>query len=1091
MALGPASLAQACLSPTAVDFGAVALFDSDTVTVELRNTGFGPLVVSGVDVGGGAFSATPRQALPATLDFGGGSLFVDVTFAPTALGAQAGTLTIASSDDARPALALALVGEGATEALTPSPLALTFAERYLGESTSEPVTFTNTGAVPVVVSAVVVGGGQGFTLSGVPALPRTLLPGAAFSVQVAFASGSEGAFLDELSVTTNVQGVRVPLAGSARAAPDVDVAPTLGFGQVFAGTSVAQNLVIENRGPGVLHVDDVVLTGAAYALALPPLPATLPAGTSLAVEVRYTAPQNPTGATDIGVVRVQSDDPDEAVVDVDVSGAAIKPVVSVVPANLDFGRVALDATGAATVEVRNTGFGALVVSSVSVDDAAFSVVPRTATPFTLNVGQAVVVDVGFDPGVVGVDSASVRVVSTDLLNPNAAVALVGEGAVGAIVTNPTSVTFSEIFIGGTSTRAVLIENSGNAGVDVDVVAVGGSPFAIVTPPTLPRRLLPRQLPLSVQNTGFGPLVVSAVAITGAQAAQFTTSPALPFTVNVGVPVDVNVVFSASVPGDAAANITVTSSDALNPSATVALRGRGRVCDPRAGASFVQTGNQCAYSCLASFHDLNGDLNAGTSNGCEYACTFQGALDLPDASFVDRDCDGIDGERLTSIFVDQTTGADSNPGTIVAPKGTLAGALAVATSGDAVLVSQANYAETVTMRAGVSLHGGYLASAGWARSTAQRATILGGTTAVVARDLGATPTRFDNLIVQAANNTAASGSSIGLLAVNSDGLVVEDSRITAGNGGNGATGSAGANGENGDDGDRGDDGCDGCSGNGFGGAGGSVLNGGCNAGGAGGRGAHGSSAGTGGTAGESGAGVGGGGGGGQRFNGTCNPFASNSGCTNGGTGGTGGPGQNGAAGNNGAGGINVGVVDANGNYVARAGSDGGDGVDGKGGGGGGGGGSDDCCDTDGGGGGAGACGGRKGGAGGGGGASLAVVVVNADITLRNNVLTARTGGSGGRGGRGGNSATGGPPGGGGSGPDDGGEGGVGGKGGDGGRGGHGGGGGGGESWALYVKGATPTLAGNSLVEGSGGAGGTAEVGANVGQAGDAGDQKSVP
>jgi len=84
------------------------------------------------------------------------------------------------------------------------------------------------------------------------------------------------------------------------------------------------------------------------------------------------------------------------------------------------------------------------------------------------------------------------------------------------------------------------------------------------------------------------------------------------------------------------------------------------------------------SCLPGHYNLDGNL----ANGCEYACTFIGATDNPDDSFVDRNCDGIDGDVAQAIFVAVPAdgGNDGNAGTMAAPMATINAALTKARVG---------------------------------------------------------------------------------------------------------------------------------------------------------------------------------------------------------------------------------------------------------------------------------------------------------------------------------------------------------------------------------------------------------------------------
>lgn len=51
------------------------------------------------------------------------------------------------------------------------------------------------------------------------------------------------------------------------------------------------------------------------------------------------------------------------------------------------------------------------------------------------------------------------------------------------------------------------------------------------------------------------------------------------------------------------------------------------------------GGACVYVCSYGFHDLNGDLNSGAGNGCEYACEPTASIGVEYCDGNDNDCDG--------------------------------------------------------------------------------------------------------------------------------------------------------------------------------------------------------------------------------------------------------------------------------------------------------------------------------------------------------------------------------------------------------------------------------------------------------------------
>lgn len=492
----------------------------------------------------------------------------------------------------------------------------------------------------------------------------------------------------------------------------------------------------------------------------------------------------------------------------------------------------------------------------------------------------------------------------------------------------------------------------------------------------------------------------------------------------------------------------------------------------AGASAVCNSGSCEFlKCDADTVDLNGDL----SDGCE--CQITDPNDMPDASGLDTNCDGIDGDASRAIFV-ATTGSDTAAGTRAAPFKTIGKALSLAgsVSGlDHIYVATGQYAEQVNLVNGVSIFGGYDATDNWKRNGGAPTTIFydGPGERIAVRGAGITSaTVLGMLEIRTAHTTAASQSNYALHCKNCSALVIQNSKLIAGNAGHGVAGANGLSGAaafgSGSNGAIGGNGQGDGATPGLGGAGGAS---GCGrTGGTGGRGgAQGNNGGLGGGFGVVGTR---GGNGGDGDGSVWFPIGED-----------GDDGHHGAAaanGNNGAGGAGGQVV--NDFWKGSAGKDGTHGAHGNGGGGGGGGGGQGVpldsslngSGNGGGGGGGGGCGGRLGNGGTAGGSSFGLFLVDSTgITLIDNSITAGDGGNGGRGGSGGSGSSGGSGmRGGNAATDEVGAGGRGGNGSKGGNGGAGGGGAGGNSYGVYRQNTTLTLpAGNIISHGNAGTGGT--------------------
>ena len=464
-----------------------------------------------------------------------------------------------------------------------------------------------------------------------------------------------------------------------------------------------------------------------------------------------------------------------------------------------------------------------------------------------------------------------------------------------------------------------------------------------------------------------------------------------------------------------------------------------------------------------------------------------AVDAPDPTFTDHDCDGVDGKASNAVFVSATGANSLGCGTRTDPCASITfGMLQAATSGKPhVYIAAGSYGEGVQLRDGVSLFGGYASNFG-SRSLGNRAWITG---SILSSTLGARhtvigvgltqPISFVALVVLGpiASGQLASGAgihSVGILLLNSSAPVtITQTDVFAG------SGSAGLNGTHGS------------SATAIvavaGGAGGSALESQtvCDE----------TSGGAGGSAGGVGLLAGGAGGAGGTKDTDCvnADFTARGGSsgvaapvTSGllGTPGSGGatcavgvPGQDGRVshGANGAGGGSP--VSVGGLLVISSGVNGSLGVDGGGGGGGGGSGACDTgTDSYGAGGGGGGSGGLRapsvGAGGGAGGASIGIYLSAAQATIQGVNIQRGAGGNGGDGGQGGRGQPGGVGGAGGLADGDSKAGGSGGAGGTGGHSGAGGGGSGGMSVGiLSVAGSTTSVFGNTIASGTAGQAGS--------------------
>jgi hypothetical protein len=485
------------------------------------------------------------------------------------------------------------------------------------------------------------------------------------------------------------------------------------------------------------------------------------------------------------------------------ANALVRPEIDVSVGRIDFGLVHQGRMGSVAVTVTNRGGSELRVPMIALSAttaASYSVDPVSLPPLAPGAQQ----------------SFNVRYAPVSSTYPRF------EGGTVIVASNDPSAPERRIALSG-------------RGINPEARLFPAPPFNFnneIGNPNRPRVYVGQQVELTttVSNPGIGPLIITDLAIVGDMRGvfSFVSPPSLPATVQSNTNLVLRLRYAPSGVGNDVAELHMTTNDVdlgmSNGILVGGISGSAEGCPTVANATGTSNaGGSCTYVCNRDWHDLDNDL---PTNGCEYSCRFTSATDLPDidssGQFTDANCDGIDGDPNTAIFVAPPPfGSDANPGTRAQPKATIQNAIqATDLQRNAVYVSMGTYVGPLTLVAGVSLYGGYDATANWRRAD-QRPTILGSNgQGVIAHNIRST-TIFDRFQVVSGNATAPGANSIGVSILNStNGLQIHNSTIIAGDGAPGRPGNGGATGAGGNPGTVGDPGCSGCSSDGLGGAGGS-------------------------------------------------------------------------------------------------------------------------------------------------------------------------------------------------------------------------------------------------------------------------------
>jgi len=157
--------------------------------------------------------------------------------------------------------------------------------------------------------------------------------------------------------------------------------PEVRFGDVTEGATATQELTLFNSGKANLEIQRIELANDADGQFTVEIaqdkgtynsyPATLRPGVdvvdreTMVLLVHYTP--NRIGGAD-GKLRIESNDPNNQVYEVDISASSIKPCIEILPADADFGDVAIGESKELALDLTNCGNAPLVITEASLVD---------------------------------------------------------------------------------------------------------------------------------------------------------------------------------------------------------------------------------------------------------------------------------------------------------------------------------------------------------------------------------------------------------------------------------------------------------------------------------------------------------------------------------------------------------------------------------------------------------------------------------------------------------------------------------------------------------------------------------------------------
>ena len=154
------------------------------------------------------------------------------------------------------------------------------------------------------------------------------------------------------------------------------------------------------------------------------------------------------------------------------------PSVSVAPSSLTFSSVTVGTSSSQTVTVTNNGSADLVVSSVTLTGAGFSMSPLTF-PLTITPGSSRAITVTFAPQSAGTVNGSATISSNGSATPTV-FSMQGTGVATAVATlnvSPSSLAFGNVVVGNSSSQNLTLSNPSTVNVTVSAINLTGPGFS--------------------------------------------------------------------------------------------------------------------------------------------------------------------------------------------------------------------------------------------------------------------------------------------------------------------------------------------------------------------------------------------------------------------------------------------------------------------------------------------------------------------------------------------------------------------------------------------------------------------------------------
>src|SRR5215469_540355 len=387
---------------------------------------------------------------------------IHVTFTPTVRGAETGSLSV-SGNFPGSSPTVSLLGTGQLLQGTVSPTSLTFGSLPLYNGSTNQVTYSNTGDLPITITAISTTGD--FQESGSCNSP--LAPGASCILYVTFVPTAAGLRTGTLTISGNVS-VSVSLSGTGEVG-QVSVSPTsLAFGnQNLNTTSAPQTITVTSTGSVPATITGWSNPGAVAVTNN--CPYSLASGSSCTFTLAYT----PTVPGPLNGSFIFSGSFQNSPASVSLSGTGIGAAAQFSPYSLTFGNQSLNSTSAPQgLTLFNTGNAPLTISRIAVT-GDFAQTNNCGS--SVAGGSNCTIYITFQPTATGTRSGTLQL-NANVTSYPATIPLTGTGiAVPAPSFSVSSLTFASQRVNTTSpAQSVTLSNTGSGALTISSINFTGS-----------------------------------------------------------------------------------------------------------------------------------------------------------------------------------------------------------------------------------------------------------------------------------------------------------------------------------------------------------------------------------------------------------------------------------------------------------------------------------------------------------------------------------------------------------------------------------------------------------------------------------------